>query len=99
MKITKTAFTRPAGLNHSSSFTIYVTKTHEDAQAIASVAMTQRETLTAIKGWYYSCSTMQVQKHCLVPEFFHDRDYYLTVIEHNNGDWKAPSKYELYIVD
>lgn len=99
MKITKTEFTRPAGLNQSSSWMVYLTKTHEEAQALHRFAMTQREMLTAINGWHYSVSTSQVLQHCLVPEFFHDRGYFVTVIEHNNGDWEAPSKYELFIVD
>ena len=52
-----------------------------------------------LDGWYYSVSTAKVLKDCRVPEFFHDRDYWVTVIEHNNGDWNKESKYELYIVE
>ena len=64
--------------------------------AVHEFAKTQKEMLD---GWYYSIQTAKVLKDCRVPEFFHDRDYWVTVIEHNNGDWNKESKYELYIVE
>lgn len=94
MKFTKTNFTLK--LNNSSSWIVYIAKTYEEAIAIQKFAMTQKEMLD---GWYYSIQTAKVLKDCRVPEFFHDRDYWVTVIEHNNGDWNKESKYELYIVE
>ena len=70
-------------VNISSSWIIYITKNHEDAP----------------EGWYYTVQTHQVMEDCRVPEFFHNHDYWMTVIEHNNGDWNKPSKYDLYIVE
>ena len=94
MKFTKTNFTLK--LNHSSSWIVYIAKTYEEARAVQEFAKTQKEMLD---GWYYSVQTATVLKDCRVPEFFHDRDYWVTVIEHNNGDWNKESKYELYIVE
>ena len=91
MKFTKTNFTLK--INTSSSWIIYIAKTYEEASAVHEFAKTQKEMLD---GWYYSIQTAKVLKD---PEFFHDRDYWVTVIEHNNGDWNKESKYELYIVE
>ncbi len=94
MKMTKTEFTKQ--VNASSSFIVYITKTHDEAMAIHWFAMTQKEIL---EGWHYTVSTVEVQKDCRVPEFFHERGYFATIVEHNNGDWDKPQKYELYIVE
>ena len=94
MKFTKTNF--KLKLNNSSSWIIYIAKTYEEAIAVQEFAKTQKEMLN---GWYYSVSTAKILKDCRVPGFFHDRDYWVTVIEHNNGDWNKESKYELYIVE
>lgn len=97
MKITKTDFNLK--VNNSSSWIVYITKTREEARAIHATAMTQREMLCKLQGWYYSVMTREVAEACLVPEFFHDRGYYMTAIEHNNGDWNATPSYTLYIVE
>lgn len=97
MKITKTEITRK--VNNSSSWTLYITKTREEARAIYAFAMTQREIHKQLPGWYYSVQTVEILKDCRVPEFFHDRGYYMTAIEHNNGDWNATPSYNLYIVE
>ena len=81
----------------SSSWIIYITKNHKDAEDIHRFAMTQKAILP--DGWYYSVQTCKVLEDCRVPAFFHNRGYWLTVIEHNNGDWKKPNKYELYVVE
>lgn len=94
MKMTKTEFKKQ--LNASSSWIVYITKTWDEAENLHKFALTQKEIL---EGWYYSVSTVDIKKDCRVPEFFHDRDYYATIIEHNNGDWDKPQKYELYIVE
>ena len=97
MKITKTDITRE--VNNSSSWILYITKTREEARAIHAFAMTQREALLPLKGWRYSVQTVEVLQDCRVPEFFHDRGYYMTAIEHNNGDWNVAPSYTLYIVE
>lgn len=84
-------------VNVSSSWIIYITKNHKDAGDIRRFAMTQKAILP--DGWYYSVQTCKVLEDCRVPAFFHNRGYWLTVIEHNNGDWKKPNKYELYVVE
>lgn len=96
MKITKTDFNLK--VNASSSWIVYITKTREAANALHHMGMTQSEMLKPL-GWYYHVSTAPVCKDCRVPEFFHDSDYYMTAIEHNNGDWNKPSTYTLYIVE
>ena len=95
LKFIKTDFSLK--VNVSSSWIVYVTKTYEAANAIHCMAMTQE----AIHGggWYYSVSTNKVMKDCRVPAFFHDRDYWITCIEHNNGDWNTDPTYTLYIVE
>lgn len=97
MKLTKTEFNLE--INNSSSWIVYITKTREEARALYSFAMSQRSVLTALDGWHYSVQCKDVMQDCRVPEFFHDHGYHMTVVEHNNGDWNSPAKYELYIVD
>lgn len=94
MKIIKTNFTMK--VNNSSSWIVYITKTHEEAEAIHLTTLTQ---IGLLDGWYCSVSTKKVHKDCRVPEFFHDRDYWVTAFEHNNGDWNKPNSYTLYIVE
>lgn len=100
MKITKTEINHKVG-NNTSSWIIYITKTPEDARAIHSFAMTQRAILNdgGHNGWYYSVGSKEVANDCRVPEFFHDRGYHMTAVEHNNGSWDAPQTYTLYIVE
>lgn len=97
MKFTKTAF--DLEINNSSSWTIYLTKTFEEAETINRTLMTQRETLKDLPGWYFRVMTIKVEKACMVPEFFHNRDYWATCIEHNNGDWNRAPVYTLYIAE
>jgi len=94
MKMIKTDFTLK--LNNSSSWIVYLTKTYEEAISIHNTCMTQKEILT---DWYYSVSTNKVLKDCRVPTFFHDKDYWVTVVEHNNGSWDSKPTYTLYIVE
>ena len=97
MKLIKTEFKHQ--VNEASSWIVYITKSHEDARDIHQFALTQREMLTAsTPDWYYTVSTSEVITDCRVPEFFHNRGYYVTVIEHNNGNWDAEQTYTLYLV-
>lgn len=96
MKMIKTDF--HLTVNGSSSYIVYVTKTHEEAQTIHHICMTQKE-IHAAPDWYYTVCTNKVMKDCRVPTFFHDQDYWVTVVEHNNGSWKNNPTYALYIVE
>ena len=95
MKMTKTEFKKQ--VNVSSSWIVYITKTMEEARNLHKFALTQKEIMGG--DWHYTVSTVPVNKDCRVPEFFHDHGYFATIIEHNNGDWEKPQKYELYIVE
>ena len=94
MKMTKTDFN--IQVNVSSSWIVYITKTMEEAMTLHNFALSQKEAMGL--DWYY-ISTTSIKKDCRVPEFFHDHGYFATIIEHNNGDWDKPQKYELYIVE
>ena len=84
-------------INAASSWIIYITRTQEEAESIQQLALTQKSMFS--DDWFYSVSTSKVLEDCRVPEFFHGRDYWMTAIEHNNGDWKKEQKHELYIVE
>lgn len=96
MKITKTEFNMK--VNVSSSWIIYISKTYEQASAVQEMLKPQKEMLKS-NGWYFSVQTVKVCKDCRVPSFFHDAGYFMTVVEHNNGDWSKPATYELNIVE
>ncbi len=95
MKMIKTDF--DLKVNVSSSWTVYITKTCQEANMIHQTCLTQKEILGG--DWHYHVSTAEVQRDCRVPEFFHDRGYWATIVEHNNGDWDKAPTYTLYIVD
>jgi len=94
MKLVKTEM--KVKVENGSSWMVYVCKSYEEAKAVQEIAMSHK---TLLKDWYYSVSTCEVLKHCIVPSFFHDRGYWVTVVEHNNGDWNKAPAYELYIVE
>lgn len=94
MKLTKTEM--KIKTENNSSWIVYVCKSYEEASAIHEIARSHKALL---KDWYYSVSTCRVMKHCIVPSFFHDKDYWVTIVEHNNGDWNKEASYELYIVE
>lgn len=94
MKLVKTNF--EMNVNESSSWIIYITKNAEDAQNIYNMCMTQKEIMN---DWYYTISMNKVCKDCRVPTFFHDREYWMVAVEHNNGDWNKKPTYTLYIAE
>ena len=96
MKITKTNINMK--INGVSSFIIYLTKTYEEASCIQQILKSQKEMLRLNK-WYYNVQTIEVCSDCRIPFFFHNVGYYMTVVEHNNGNWELPITYELYIVE
>jgi len=98
MKMVKTEFNHK--VNEGSSWIVYITRTLEEAHNLHVFALTQKDLLTGAScEWYYTVSTVEVINDCRVPAFFHNRGYYATIIEHNNGSWDAAPKYELYIAE
>lgn len=95
MTITHTDFNLK--VNAASSCIVYVCETNSDAFALHELFMTQK-TLHVTGDWYYHVRTNKVHEDSRVPTFFHNRDYWVTVIEHNNGDWNSEQTYDLYIV-
>lgn len=95
MKFVKTDFSSP--INNGCSYIVYITKTAEEAMVIHGMAMTQMD-MHAFP-WHYHVSSAEVLEDCRVPKFFHDRGYWMTCIEHNNGDWNSASTYTLYIFE
>ena len=95
LKFVKTDF--HLNVNNSSSWIVYITKTYEAASSIHHMAMTQKGMHNS--DWYFTVSTGRVEKDCRVPSFFHDHGYWMTCIEHNNGDWNSAPTYTLYIVE
>jgi hypothetical protein len=96
MNIISTDF--KVNVNGSSSFTVYISKDRQIAMDIYKIALINCKMLTDA-DWYYNVSTMKVLQDCRVPKFFHNGDYFITVIEHNRGDWDKEPVYELYIVE
>lgn len=96
MKITKTSC--QMNVNPSSSFLIYICKTYEDAKVIETMLRTTTCMFASI-DWYFSIQISEARRDCRIPEFFHDRGYWICCLEHNNGDWDARQKYELFIVE
>lgn len=87
-------------VNASSSFTIYITRTLEDAQTIHNVLLAQGEMLDqGLEGWHYAVQTCKVERDCRVPAFFHERGYWMTAVEHNRGSWDKEPTYCLYIAE
>jgi len=96
MNITKTNFKKQ--FDNGNSFMIYVTKSPEVAEEIHKIHALNKAILP--EGWYYSVQTVRVCQDCRVPKFFHDCDYWATIITHNKGDWNDKhSTYEVYIAE
>jgi hypothetical protein len=96
MNIIKTNFKAP--FDSGESFVVYITNKHEIAEEIHKIHNANKAIKT--EGWYYSVQTVKVCKDCRVPEFFHDGNYWATIITHNKGDWNDKhNTYELYIAE
>ena len=97
MTITKTDF--DLRVNMSSSWIIYISRSLEEAREVAKIAATMTGVMQSMsEDWYSTESISEVHKDCRVPKFFHEKGYWATVIEHNNGDWNKDPTYTLYIV-
>lgn len=85
-------------VNISSSWIIYITKTWEDACVIMH-SLHETSMMLKENGWYYTTSACEVLKDCRVPEFFHERGYFMVAIEHNRGNWELEPEYKLFLVE
>lgn len=95
MKITKTS--AKVDLGNGSSYIVYITRGMEEAMMLHRIFLTQ---ISIHKHpWEYHVSSADVCQDCRIPAFFHDRGYWATIIEHNNGDWDKEPTYELYFVE
>lgn len=94
MKINRVDIKKNIG--NGSSYKVYVCKTWEAAMAIHKIAMTMKPEADGEN--YFTVHSAQATS-CIVPDFFRDKGYCETIIEHNNGNWKNEPTYELYIVD
>lgn len=92
MKLIRTNFDMKA----QSSFVVFI-GTEEAARAIYD----KFSPLKDIMGpdWYYNVMRFQVDTSCIVPKIFHNRGYWATVINHNNGDWDKEANYTLYMIE
>lgn len=95
MKFVKTTFN--VKVNEGSSWKVYICKTHETANTLHNIMMTAG---INTKDSYWSVSTSyRIGNDCRVPDFFHNTEYAMTCVEHNNGSWSKEQTYELYIVE
>ena len=95
MTITKT--------NHKmdvqTSTIIYVCDTKEAAYSIHSALHANRSMVADNPDWYYTVMTTECKTFCLVPKFFHNKGYWVTMVQHNHGDWNKEATYELNLVE
>lgn len=95
MKINKT--NAKVDLGNGSSYVVYITRSMEEADVLHCILATQVPMHKY--PWEFHISSVSVLQDCRIPAFFHDRGYWATIIEHNNGDWDKEPTYELYIVE
>jgi len=95
MKFVKADFNHK--VNEGSSWKVYICKSIETAHTVHNLMMTAG---INTKDSYWHVSTSHTIGHDVrVPAFFHDSDYAVTCVEHNNGSWSKEQTYELYIVE
>lgn len=102
MKFIKTGF--EAKVHNGSSYVMYITKSEQQAMAVHRMAMTMKPMHDAVKGendffWQVHSHKLNGERDVMVPDFFCGANYWVTWIEHNNGNWKLEPTYELYIVE
>lgn len=95
MKFIKTEFGYKG--NGTSSYKVYICKNFETAMEIHSMAMTMKPESDGEN--YFTVHSSMSLTHCLTPEFFHDKHYCETIVEHNNENWNKEPTYELFIVE
>ena len=81
-----------------SSYIVYVTDNEQVYADIYAMCMTMREMHENDKDWYFTVSGSS-DCDCRAPEFFKGKGYKMVAVEHNNGDWNKPTRYDLYIAE
>ena len=82
-------------MGNGSSYIIYISTDHDKVAALHRPMMDMAATHP---GWYWHVSTVQVLKDCRIPELYHGKCYWATLIEHNNGDWGKAPTYEIHCI-
>lgn len=82
-------------MGNGSSYIIFISDSCERARAIHKPMLNLK---SIHPDWYWSISTVQVLRDCRIPELYHGRGYWATIIEHNNGDWKKAPTYEIQCI-
>lgn len=82
-------------MGNGSSYIIYIADTSEKARAIHSPMVKLKN---IHDGWYWSVSTVEISKDCRIPPLYHDKGYWATIVEHNNGDWQTSPTYEIHCI-
>jgi hypothetical protein len=77
---------------------IHVYKTEND-YSIHSTLHANRSMVADNPDWYYTVMTTECLTFCLVPKFFHNKGYWVTMVQHNHGDWNKEATYELNLVE
>ena len=95
MKIKKTDYR----MDVNTSTIIYVCDTKEAAYSIHSALHANRSMVADNPDWYYTVMTTECVTFCLVPKFFHNKGYWVTMVQHNHGDWNKEATYELNLVE
>lgn len=98
MKLIKTDY--KLKVNESSSFVIYICKDIETANTVREMSQSLINSLKAANKEYYgTVASMECFTACFVPEFFHNKGYYVVKVEHNHGNWVIEPTYDLVIAD
>lgn len=82
-------------MGNGCSYIIYITTNPDKAYALHRPMMDMAATHP---GWHWHVSTVEVLKDCRIPGIYHDRNYWATLVEHNNGDWKKAPTYEIHCI-
>lgn len=80
----------------SSSWIIYVCKDAEIAEDVRRMCENMKP-VAGTKEAYCHVMSCKIYSACMVPEFFHNRGYYMVGVEHNRGDWDLEPTYDLYL--
>lgn len=95
MTITKTNY----NMKVNTSTTVYICESYESAKAVQDILNTHKTLIANGSEWYYATMTMKCETFCMVPKFFHNKGYWVTMMQHNQGDWDKEQTYECYLVE
>lgn len=82
-------------MGNGCSYIVYISTSRDKVHALHRPMMDMAATHP---GWRWHVSTVQVLKDCRIPGLYHDRHYWATLIEHNNGDWSKAPTYEIHCI-